>query len=66
MFSLRRRINLESLGQELPPAMLAAKVEGLPVTLGAQRLRFIDGHAANGIDRHVVALPNAENRTELS
>jgi hypothetical protein len=32
--------------------MLAAKVDGLTVTLGTSGGRFIDGHAANGVNCH--------------
>ena len=40
------------LAEELLAAMLAAKVEGLAVPLGAASGRFIDRHAANGVNCH--------------
>ncbi len=44
--------------EELAPAALAAEVEGLAVTLGTPGGCFLDRHAADGIDRHAVALPH--------
>src|SRR5262249_19165573 len=44
--------SLCAVGKELLAAVFAAKVEGLAVPLGFESGRFIDGHAANGINRH--------------
>ena len=47
-----RRLGACPIGEKLLAAMLAAKIDGLAVPLGAAGGRFIDGHAANGIDCH--------------
>jgi hypothetical protein len=46
------RPGIFSTGEELLAAMVTAKVDGMAVPLGAAGGRFIDGHAANGINCH--------------
>src|SRR5688572_22372235 len=41
-----------ALGQELLPAMLAAKVKRLALALGAQGRRFVHRHAADWVGLH--------------
>jgi hypothetical protein len=42
-----------AIGEKRLATLLAAKVDGLAVPLGAARGRFIDRHATNGVDCHV-------------
>jgi len=39
-------------GEELPAAVVAAEVVGLPAAFRAEALRLVDGHAADGIGCH--------------
>jgi len=62
------RLDWQTCIEKLIPAMLAAKVEGLPVALGAASGRFIDSHAANRVNCHNLSflgrgLPPNDNRS---
>ncbi len=46
---LANGIGLGGRGQELLPALLAAKVEGLAFTFGLERGGGVHGHAADGV-----------------
>ena len=51
-FRFRRR----SLGEKRPSALLAAKIENLPIALGVQRGSLVHSHFANWVFGHIKSL----------